>query len=414
MLLFYGYIVLLILLPTGSVFGVNVKLLAFLPLLFGALNRMAREDYPLNSMSWNLFVLCAFFAWAFLYLFQPINEPALAFSQFKDVVTTLAGCWIIRLFATSDREKFIRVCIFAMAFAGFLKVFIFGYAFMAGIPVSAIVEGISKQFGVVLMSLDMGDFGGRISFVSDTLLPICIFALLCLRNRLGITAFQATVALVFLLVSDLYTFARFTWGYTAVAIALAFVVSQKDRMHKWYIAACVAVVAYLSQAIFATIAFRFSLDLMTSSDDLRVWQIKALKEFFWDAPFFGHGLGSHPNLIRSDITPYSYEVQILAVVGQVGLIGSALFLVILFNYYRKSFNFSENKRYQLAVLILIVCFIANGFFNPSLLSSASAVNFGLLFMLASLNPRISIPGSGLRVDIVTVRECEEAQLTPVG
>ncbi len=387
--LFYIYVVMLILLPTGSVFGVNIKMLVFLPLFFGAARLATREEKALNAVSWSLFIFSAFFAWAFLLLFQPFNDPAMAFSQLKDVITTLAGCWIIRQFVGSEEnEKFIRVCIFAVAFAGFLKVFIFGYAFVAGIPVSTIVEGISKQFGVTLMSLDLGDVGGRISFVSDTLLPSCIFALLCLRTRLGITAFQASVALILLLISDLSTFARFTWGFTVVAIALAFLVGQKDRMHKWVIAACVAMVGYFSQTIFAIIAFRFSADLVSSSDDVRIWQIKALKEFFWDAPFFGNGLGSHPlNLIRAEKTPYLYEVEIMAVAGQVGLIGLVLFLVILFNYYRKSFNFSNNTRYQLAVLILLLCSLANGFFNPSLLFSAAAVNFGMLFVLASLNPK---------------------------
>jgi hypothetical protein len=66
---FYAYIVMLILLPTGNIYGVNVKMLVFLPLLVGAFQRMARETDALNSVSWNLLIFCSFFAWALVFLF---------------------------------------------------------------------------------------------------------------------------------------------------------------------------------------------------------------------------------------------------------------------------------------------------------------------------------------------------------
>jgi O-antigen ligase len=134
------------------------------------------------------------------------------------------------------------------------------------------------------------------------------------------------------------------------------------------------------------IDLRFSNALAGASDKVRVWQIDALREFFWDAPIFGHGMGSYVlQHVRSAELPYAYEVQLLALAAEFGVVGMAIFAFLLLNYYRKAFSFKKGSlSYQFSICLMLVCFLGAGLFNPCLLVSMSAVSYGLLFVLASL------------------------------
>lgn len=317
-LLFATYIVLLVLLPAGTVFGINVKALVFIPLLAAVAIRSASEDgFPLR-LAFMLLTLTAFMGWTVLPAFYPVFTPQMAPSQLKDVLTTLAGCWFIRKLTQNveDRRCFLRLVLYSVAFGCFLKVLIFLYSLRSGVPVSDIVDRISQLFGVKLMSADLGEMSVRLQFVSDNLLPMCVFALLCLRRKLQIGALQSLILMALLVFSSAYTFSRYAWASTGLAILLGISVSRRDKMHWLYLAAGAGVAAFFYNLIATLVAFRLSGQLVDSSDIVRVEQIRALKAFFWDAPWFGHGLGSYTtDVIRSVELPYNYEVQLLALAG---------------------------------------------------------------------------------------------------
>ena len=387
-LLFASYIFLLVLLPSGTVFGVNFKALAFLPLLvvvFVRSSRSYRFKWQLGGM---LVTFAAFVCWAILPSFYPVFTSDMAVSQLKDVITTLVGCWFIRELTQNeeDRRSFLRLVLYSVAFGCFLKGLIFLYSLRSGVSVSDIVDRISALFGVKLMSADMGEMSVRLQFVSDNLLPMCVFAILCLRRKLRIGAVQSLVLMALFIFSSAYTFSRYSWASTGLAIILGIAVSRRDKMHWLYIAAGAGIAALSYNLLATLIAFRFSGELVDSSDNVRVEQIRALKAFFWDAPLFGHGLGTYTtDVVRSLELPYNYEVQLLALPGQVGLVGMLLFAVLLANYYRKAFTFrSGTVAYQLCVLAMLVNFLGAALFNPCLLTSAAAVSFGFLFALAAL------------------------------
>ena len=102
--------------------------------------------------------------------------------------------------------------------------------------------------------------------------------------------------------------------------------------------------------------------------------------------FFGHGLGSYTiQVIRSAEAPYVYEVQLLALVGQVGLAGMAILAVLLINYYSKAVRLKAGQwGYQISILIMLALFIGAGLFNPGILTSTASLTYGFLFVLASL------------------------------
>lgn len=164
-------------------------------------------------------------------------------------------------------------------------------------------------------------------------------------------------------------------------------VSKRDTANLIYFCTLAATLMYCFTLIADLITLRFSDSLAGSSDAERIWQIKALTYFFWQAPLFGNGLGSYAlQLKRSVELPYAYEVQILALLGQLGIFGTGCLVLLLINYYRKAFTFQSKTRFfQFALLIVLCNFLASGFFNPSLLVSMSAVSYGFVFTLASIN-----------------------------
>jgi hypothetical protein len=386
--LFCLYIVLLTLLPTGSVYGVNVKVFVFLPLIILGVNSSLKQKGGLRELPINIAILMAFFAWALLSQFYPVFTFNSALIQYKDVATTLIGCWLVRIFTLDDldREAFAKLCIYTVAFGGFIKVAMFSYSLYANVSIEEFTEAIYRIFGIRLMTIDLNGTGIRIEFISDILIPICLFAILCMRKRLKIRPVNSLAIVSLLLFSSIFTFSRFLWANTVVGIVLGMFVARKDKMHILYIGGAVGATLCFFDQISTLIALRFSDKFVDSSDIERVIQKVALQRFFIEAAVFGHGLGSYSTRsIRSIELPYSYELQILALFGQVGVVGILLFTFLLFNYYRKAFSFRRGRRsYQISLVLLLICFLASGFFNPNILSSTAAVNFGLIFCLASL------------------------------
>lgn len=311
---------------------------------------------------------------------------ALAFSQYKDVLSTFLGCLFVRLCTLdpADRLKFIRLCIYTVAIGSAIKVYIFIYCYLDGISVSDFVDRISSIFGVKLMSMDIDGVGGRLQFPSDNVLPICVFALMSQRKHLRVGPWTSFLVTALFVVSTIDTFSRYIWASTLLAALLGMLVSRRDRMHWVYIGLAALTIAIFLRNVIELVELRFFSPLASESDLQRVGQIASLKRFFWGSPFFGHGMGSFPlDYTRSSEVPYAYEVQILALCGEFGLVGMGLFFCLLVDYYRKAFTFSEGTlTYRLCVFAILLDFLAAGFFNPCLLVSLSALCYGLIFALA--------------------------------
>ncbi len=386
-ILFRLYIICLILLPSGSIAGINLKVIIFLPLSIIGLYLLANEERYLRQFAFLSVIAAIFMIWTIRSFVNPFYAPW-AVSQYKDIITTLLGCLFVRMLVKdeADRRGFVRLCIYGVAGGAVLKVLALLYSAKTGVPVSSIVERISTLFGVPIMTVDLGDIGGRLQFPSDNLLPIVLFAILSLRKRLHIGGLQASVITALFIISSLYTFSRYLWGSTAVAFCLGILISKKEKLHWIYLGGAATLLAVFYEQISFLFELRFSDALAGASDRTRVWQMDALNKFFWDAPFFGNGMGSYAlQHVRAPDLPYAYEVQILSMAGEFGIVGMGLFIFLLINYYRKAFSFQRKMwGYQISVGMMLVCFLAAGFFNPCLLVSMSSVSYGLIFVMASL------------------------------
>ena len=390
------YTVLLVALPTGNVFGLNVKMLAFVPLFCVTLARaIHRKANPYWMLSWLVGLPLLFSFWLFPGQAEQY-DLSMALLQYRNVMITLAGCWFVSVFIDGDEERmisFAKIVLWSVAAMSILKMLIVAYCLLRGVPVSAVMNGIGDSFGIKLMSFELeeaepGAIGSRIMFTSDLLLAPACFAAIATRRILGFGRPIMILLIVLYLISAIFSFSRFHWAYCAGAILLGFLVARGEKVMMMLVIAMAVSSALFVPAIGDIIALRFASNVVSDSDAPRRTQIVALKTFFWNAPLQGHGWGTFPrDCIRSELLPYTYEVELLALFGQIGIVGILALATLAVWYFKPLFRLrSRGTAYRLALLCLLMVFVLGGLTNPMLLTSISSVSYGFLRALGEINP----------------------------
>jgi len=391
------YLFLVIVLPSGNIFGINFKLPLYALLIPSAFYVFCRQrTTTLREISLLLLAPAVFLIWvieAQAYGF----EIAGSLRQYTDIILTLFTCWLAVLFCRQSRRasvQFLRVVIAAETVASSLKVALLVYALQSGIPVTSLVETVDRVFGVELMTMDLGALFGRIQFISDGLIPICVFAILYYRPRLHMGALSSLIALALLIFSVVLSFSRYFWAFTLLALVMGLILGKKDKVYSVILVTLAGVVLISLPNLSRLYEVRFSQDVAGDSDSARVEQVKALESFFVDAPLLGHGLGSYTSqVIRSDNDfKFGYEVQLLALCGQVGLVGMLVFAILCLLYFRCLWprNRSEVTN-KTGLILLLVAWLASGLFNPLLINPVGAVTYAAIMCMGCLEPVIAEP-----------------------
>ena len=396
--LFSIYVFTTIFLPSGSIYGLNVKYPVYLLLLPLSLRRFFQRNSTNSAMLAMMLAIPATLSlWALEGVINGFGVNGVT-RQYMDFLLTLLMCWLVYLFC-EDREdgrlRFLRLVLNCELATCLLKTGMVVYAFARGVPVFSVVADVNTIFGSGLITLDAGAAFGRIQFASDALIPICLFVLLRYRHRLHIGLVRALVSIFLLLVSVIYGFSRYFWAYTAVAFVAGLLISKRDRLKAVLVPLLIAVVLAFLPLLTDLYQLRFSAEIAGSSDAVRVDQSKALQEFFLDAPLLGHGLGSYtPHIVRSEGSAtgrYSYEMQLLALLGQTGIVGMTFFLVLLGWYYRRILMngyLSAVDRVGLGTLLVI--WIAAGLYNPLLEGAVASVTYATLATMSGLRDPVSV------------------------
>ncbi|SXE67646.1 Lipid A core - O-antigen ligase and related enzymes [Klebsiella variicola] len=373
-----------IILPTGSVFDINVKFI-FLFLLVILSFFVDNGSGVIRCIKGMLIPVL------FLVLFLLISEISStknneALLQTKDILTFFFMTTIAYSFIreNDNSEEFIsKVIINNLVFLSALKILIFMYAQVTGISVTQIMSIISDIFNTKLMTLDSDDIAiSRISFMSDYVLPIAIYILTKEIVNSRITLFK-TITLILLVLSIILSLSRFLWviGATSIALALMHEIKKSKSIFIVAIAVMLMLYALTLPSVQEAINFRFNSNDSDLSDLARQLQYNAIIDSIGKYPLLGQGLGYYlPTLIRSSAAKYSYELQIPALAMQVGLIGILLFFSIIFSkLYKSALNL--NLYDKCIYLILIILWLIGGFFNPVIISSSGGIAFLLLYVL---------------------------------
>lgn len=380
-LLLKVFLVICVLLPTGSVFGINIKFISLF-LLLGSAVVLSRGKGMVKLFAGMIIPVLLIIVFTIITEFQLRLIPE-TIGQVKDLlVFFLMGAIGYSLIEKDRRYEVItKTIIKALIFVGALKILILFFAIVTGGSVAGVVKGISSFFNTSLMTMETDDVViSRINFMSDYLLPVALYIMTREMIKKGSGA-KSIIILLILLVSLTISLSRFLWGMGMLCVMLAVLSDIKKYKSIILILCTFAIVAFLLTlpAVQDLIEFRFSSKGAVESDNIRTRQFEVIYNSFLERPWLGNGLGYYvPSLIRSYLSRYSYELQIPALYMQIGVIGASISMLIILGTLLTQIK-GLSVKLTLVYFILIAVWISGGFFNPVIFSSTGGVAFMLLY-----------------------------------
>lgn len=369
-------------LPSGSIAGfINIKIIA---LFLSFIWLVFFKPKPTILAASIFFIVLS--PWLVLGVINGYGY--LSFSQFKDIYVTFFIVFMTLLYIYNmqgDCKKLLSVFFVCAVSLAILKLIIYFFSIVTGNPVSFYINLISAFFGVKLMTLDVSNGGfGRINFISDYLIPYLIFYLLQYGQSYTRSVAVRYFIVLFLIISSFASFSRFIWGMTILSILGAVFLSNLKQRLLIIVLILLCSSFFMISDVSDALALRFSTQQVSSSDGIRDIQYKFLMEEFDSSPIIGNGLGSYvKEYIRSADAMYSYELQVNALLMQVGVIGVMILFFLIVCLYMKPFMKIKFITDRFIFSLLFLSWLGSGFFNPVLFSSMGGVIFSFFLLYPS-------------------------------
>jgi len=102
------------------------------------------------------------------------------------------------------------------------------------------------------------------------------------------------------------------------------------------------------------------------SDSARFEQFFSLLRLFSDYPFLGAGFGAHADVLRSDVTPYSYELTYVALLAKLGSLGFISLVILLFFLVSIALHRFRGKSFEIIAITFTFLFVTST--NPYLIN----------------------------------------------
>jgi O-Antigen ligase len=385
-------------LPTGSIFGLNVKVALFL--VYGA---SFAWFITLNSSQWptlseqvflGIFTSCLCF-WAILAICYGESDTKQIFLEMKDMASTVLIAWFCYFFLRRRLlrpESVIRSVIYAAVTVGFLKLaLILGVLLLRLSPVDLIESAFGEG------SLVSGEIGlglTRLGFSSDIVGAFALFAILC-PSVSGVRLRREFVALgvLMLLASGLLAYSRYVWFTDLFAIVAALVIERRLKALLFSALALGILAVVFFDVVGPLFTARFSSEQVSDSDQIRGEQSQALWDEIEARPVLGKGIGQHAlAVIRNEQNRYSYELQWMSLLMQTGIVGVGAILLLIVAAARDLLAVRGPVKFWLAALYMLWVF--GSWTNPYLISSFAGVTFGM-FLAMFYRMRMVTEQSGL-------------------
>ena len=330
----------------------------------------------------RLTIFSMLLSFAFIWVvIVPLMKSIHFFSSFKDGIffIALAFIFFIANFCNSGLkiakiEKFIVFSIFLLSLIhiglGFAEYFgLVDGKYLAEISRAVLEPNQSENTQVMVGYMFEEEF--RVFWISSMFLFIG-FAMV-IKSLYKVFSWENIAICTVLLVALYFTKTR-SLMLASVIFPLLFylvmVIVKKTNFRKTHLAVVVLFLVPVAVSVMNSTQIIDYLGLGREiSDNIRINQQEYLIDSFLDDPILGAGFGSSASEIRSEDSPWSYELNMLALLMKIGLIGVLFLYVIvykIFNFYAQSLN-----KYNLAhsyTLLLLMVFI--GSTNPMLFNIA--------------------------------------------
>jgi len=370
----------IIVFPFNALYGINVKVIALgllVSSLFFVINVL--EEILFKIFYFLFFILCCF-------LYSILNGETYLewiYKQSFDIITSYIVFLLISVYAFRRNcfEFFLEKISLLLSLAAVVKLLVMWVAIKKNMLMSDFVEAYNLNY----LTLDMQDsIIQRLTSQMDAVLPIVLLYLLLKGDDSGFLKKDYLIILL-LIFSIIISMSRYIWLASFITILIYILKARNVARNILYIFVFIGLVVifYFSQ-IFSTIfEIRGDQNTNTASDGVRIFQKTGIYNSISEQPFLGHGLGYYlPNIIRGDHAKYLYELQIPALVMQIGFIGFIIYMIfIVYPFINISNRISTFNKVLLFLLFII--WLGNAFVNPYLFSAPGGVALASILLLAN-------------------------------
>lgn len=387
------FLMIIVIIPTGNVYGVNVKIFSSVTIAFLMFVRITMSgNIPLSyivSLLGYLLFLSLYAVWSIFNGFDISN----VLSAFNIYFATFLVPWLLML-AVRIRcvsiNALVNIFLLSIGFFSLLKVVLFILAIGNIINFSEFLTWMHVFFGYSPITHDYG-WVIRINMPSDyILMPALVLSLnqkyFKLQGFFSEFAYARVVLILLILFSAFLTMSRFYILYFIITVIVSFGIRLKsDYSTKQILFIILSVFLVLVNVIIfwdLMIGFaieRFSGENAMQSDSVRSYLLPLFVDLISESPFVGYGLGSyilgHPYY---DDMPWNYVLFWLSSMQQFGVIGLLVMLAYIAIPVKgiiKSFIYDKSILIASSLLLLYIMWLFTGVFSSYLLSSQAGVSF---------------------------------------
>lgn len=362
---------------TGSIYGLNVKLISIFTLLIFYLLSWSGKY---TTKQFNLIVLAIPFL-LFYFILALINEVPLFsiidhFEAFFSVLLVLTLLNPVNKLNQID-EDILNGIIFSGALICVLKIGLWLTVLMGLISIKEVFDLIYDIFKFEFITLET-DIGSRFHFPIDYILPLSLI-LFNAKSRTKTVVFGANIKFLFSAVTVLaivLSYSRLLWAYSLLVFLMTFKIKDLASYYLLLFSSAMvglvlihpSILEYLSTVLDFIYERYFGVHA-NESDSARNIMFESLLEMFNRSPLIGSGLGSHSSFIKFPDSPWLYELQTFSLLAQFGVIGFILIISYLIYYFE---FFKPSKLHGMAFKIFLVWLIVNSI-NCFLLISQGAI-----------------------------------------
>lgn len=381
-----------VLLPSGSILGVNIKAILLSVLFVSSLKLPNGKNKYLiiNSAALAFFII----AYSLLAVTNDVRLSS---------VTSAAKAWLsafiplfVLIFYVKSRPDLahntVNYILVSSVVYSIAKITLFLGAVAGIIDAGLIFKKMFLYFGYSPITYDYGSFF-RINTPTDFVLVPALLVMFneSLTRKLEIKSNAKIIIITSLLVALIISLSRYIYFYAIVSIILYFLASTRisSRWRALKILAIAAplilVVVYSSGDIAGFISERYFGEYAQKSDSVREMLLPLLLESFISSFFFGNGLGAYvKEVIIFEDAPWNYVLLWLSFLNQFGVAGVILlvfFFIIPISPFIKKIKTGVKKN-EVAVAASYLIFLYSGVFNTFLLTSSMSILYFLYYYLS--------------------------------
>ena len=364
-------------LPTGVILGIPIqKILVCLLIILESFNLLGQKKLiELIKEAKFEIILCVLGAIACIYSLMRGNVLSIKFAGLLYIsVILFAELYFLAKYEIIKVEKIVEAVLYMMLLKIAGKILIEIVFVCKLIEYEAVIQFYLHVFGTEVSTMTM--HLGKILLIrvqsSSDVIVITLMPFYWILQK-----YKKTTRGILFVLTGIYTFIVFSriflveFGCFAMITVIYYwkKIPRKIRI-AGIICLVVSSVLWLKPVI-KMIEFRFFSSFAAESDDVRQMQMRELMKGIKESPVIGHGFGSYiENFIRSSSLPFSYEIEYLSFVYQMGILGFLIFILGIIGLYIRrigEYAIKNDGIVKIFTLIALLWFVVRPAFNPAFL-----------------------------------------------